>query len=303
MLAEWLRPVLSLPASWDQFWFRAERPQRLGNTRMAIGAVALIQFLVYCVWVPDWLSGHGWFDTETGRFFIGEGLPDTGSEFRWSLLFRWPSPMVARSICILGAIASAATMAGIGSRLAPLLAWGCMMTIHHRAPWLTLPAEFLLSAGLLYLVIDTGRIGWSWRPARFDSEGLPRTSVRLATRCIQVHFLIWLACCFASMLQQDVWWNGSAISILSGQGHGLLGPIDRESWLGQAMTLAMLLLPAAAIACWSRIATYPFGFLAILAFASAVVLFAGDGLYALAMLAMSVSLLPLIGSEERSHPV
>jgi len=287
-----------LPVAWDAFWFTPEAASNIGITRVAIACVAILQFMTFLFWVPEWLSGDGWFDLETGRFFIGEGLPDTGSQYRWSLLFRWTTPWVATGVCIVGLLASIATALGWCARIAPLLAWACFMTIHHRAPWLTMPAEMLLAAGLIYLVIDPGRLAWSFVPRRHDPDR--RATVRLARRCIQVHLVLWLLLGTASMLQQNVWWNGSAISILAEQGHSIWKTIDRSGWFGQSVTLAMVALPIAAVFGWTHSSTKPLGFLAILCYAIGVILFAGDGCYALALLAMSTSLLPC--SQIESEP-
>ncbi|MFN7733729.1 MAG: hypothetical protein ACK5OB_17665 [Pirellula sp.] len=284
----WRAPLLA----WNRFWFEPRQGWHLGTTRIAIGCVALLQFASYWFWAPQWLSAQGWFDLETGRYFIGEGLPDMGSEYRWSWLYRWSSPAAVYAACGLGTLASAATLLGIGSRVAPALAWIAMMTLHHRAPWLATPSELLLAAGLFYLIVDTGRTQFSIRPARSDASSSPRTSVTLATRCIQVHFVLWLTLCIASMLQHDVWWNGTAVALLSERGQNWIGAIPRSSWFGQCMTLAMLALPVLALVCWSRPASQAVGFAAIVAYAIAVAVFAGDLLYALALLALATSLLP-----------
>lgn len=299
MVRSFMRSMQRLPIAWDAFWFTPEAASTIGTTRVAIACIAILQFMTYLFWVPEWLSGNGWFDLETGRFFIGEGLPDTGSQYRWSLLFRWTSPWVATGVCIVGLLASIATALGWCSRLAPLLAWACFMTIHHRAPWLTMPAEMLLASGMIYLVIDPGRLEWSFVPRLHDPDC--RVSVRIARRCIQVHLVLWLLFCTASMLQQSVWWNGSAISILAEQGHSVWNAIDRSGWFGQSVTLAMIAMPIVAVFCWTRTSTKPLGFLAILSFALGVALFAGDGCYALALLAMSTSLIPYSQNEAETQ--
>ena len=193
----WRAPLLA----WNRFWFEPRQGSHLGTTRIVIGCMALLHFASTWFWAPQWLSAQGWFDLETGRYFIGEGLPYMGSEYRWSWLYRWSSPAAVYAACGLGTLASAATLLGIGSRVAPASAWIAMMTLHHRAPWLATPSELLLAAGLFYLIIDTGRTQFSIRPARCDASSSPRASVTLATRCIQVHFVLWLTLCIASMLQ------------------------------------------------------------------------------------------------------
>ncbi|MFN7629074.1 MAG: hypothetical protein ACK5PZ_19785, partial [Pirellula sp.] len=237
----------------------------------------------------------GWFDLETGRYFIGDGLSETGSVYRWSLLFPFPSPWFAFFVVVVGGLASIATMLGIGGRLSPLLAWACLLTIHHRAPWLTTPAEMLLAAGLIYLVIDPGRLAWDWRPKRHDQQH--RVSANLAVRCIQVHSLVWLCFSIASMLQQQVWWNGSAVAMMSRQrggfwGGGYWGVIEGSSWFGQGATVAFLALQFVGLIALPKTSTAAIGYLAMVVLSGLIVVFDGDWMYALAILAMTSAWLP-----------
>jgi len=238
MIRELLASILSLPAAWDRFWFTPRGTGSIARVRIAIGVLAAIQFLSFLTWVPQWLSGDGWYNLETGLYMIGDGIPDMGSQYRWSFLYRAVQPGAAMTVCILGLLASIATTCGMGSRWAPLLAWGCMLTIHQRAPWLSLPGEFLIAAGLLYCGIDTGRTAWSIKPGWED--GACRVSANVALRCIQVHFLMWLLFSITSMLQYAVWWNGTAVPLLTEQIANWFGPLDRTGGFGQFLTHAMV---------------------------------------------------------------
>jgi hypothetical protein len=221
---------------------------------------------------------------------IGDGLPDTGSQYRWSPLFRATQPMAALAVCIVGFVASIATCLGIGARFAPFVAWLSLMTIHQRAPWLSMPGELLIAAGLFYLIIDTGRTVWSAVPARDD--GVSRVTANLALRSVQVHFLLWLMFSMASMLQYNAWWNGTAVSLMSEQIQGLSGPIPRTSPWGQMLTHGMMFLQGVALLTLPRPTTVGIGVIAAILFALCVAIFAGDWMYALAILAMVVSFVP-----------
>jgi len=298
LLSDWFASAQNIPASWDRFWFEPVSTAWIARVRVAVALVAAIQFFVDSFWVPSWLAGDGWFDLETGRYFIGEGISETGSAYRWSLLFPFPSPTFALLVVAVGWIASIATLLGIGSRLSPLVAWGCLLTIHHRAPWLTTPAEMLIAAGLIYLVIDPGRLAWDWRPKRHD--GQQRVSANLAVRCIQFHGLIWLCFSIGSMLQQQVWWNGSAVSILSRHGGGnwgggYWGVIEGTSWFGQSATVAILASQFVGLVMLPRASTAALGFLAMVILSGLIVVFHGDWMYALAILAMTSAWLPRSG--------
>lgn len=273
------------PKAFDRFWFRAAPTRRASVFRVAVCATAAIHFLSFLTWVPLWLCGDGWFDLETGRYLIGVGLADTGSQYRWSPLFVATQPAAGYVVCIFGLLASIAAVLGLGARLAPLVAWLCLLTIHHRAPWLSMPGEILLTAGLFYLLIDTGRTAWTLRPGFDDST--QRISANLAVRCGQTHLLMWLIFSAISMFQYNVWWNGSAISVLSQQVIGWLGEVPVESHFGQFCTTAIPSLLIAGAFFLPQRGTLFLGRLCLATFAISVVLLTGDWLYGLTLIAMS----------------
>lgn len=153
----------------------------------------------------------------------------------------------------------------------------------------------LLAAGLIYLVIDPGRLAWDWRPKRHDQHY--RVSANLAVRCIQVHSLVWLCFSIASMLQQRVWWDGSAVAMMSRQrggfwGGGYWGVIEGSSWFGQGATVAFLALQFAGLIALPKTSTAAIGYLAMVVLSGLIVVFDGDWMYALAILAMTSAWLP-----------
>jgi hypothetical protein len=299
MFQSFLNSLLLVPAAWDRFWFSAISTRAVSTWRVAVAIVALLHFLSFLTWVPQWLAGDGWFDLETGRYLIGEGLPDTGSQYRWSPLFALTQPAAGYAVCIVGLLASVSLVLGIGSRITPAMCWLCLLTIHHRAPWLSTPGEILLAAGLFYLILDPGRTAWSIKPG-FD-DGSQRVSAQVALRCGQIHLLMWLLFSLLSMLQHPVWWNGSAVALMSEQVDGWLGAIPRTSYFGQALTLIILGLQIATLFLLTRQSTLSLGLLCLACFAFIVAIFAGDGMYAMTLLAMGVAFLPGTWADARTE--
>jgi hypothetical protein len=187
-------------------------------------------------------------------------------------------------------MSSIAACLGVGTRLALLIAWICLLMIHHRAPWLTMPGEFLLIAGLFYCIIDPGRVAWTLQPGWDDR--VERTGANLALRCCQVHLIIWLLFSVTSMLQYSVWWNGSAVPLLSRQISSIFGPLADSSYFGQACTLALLGLQFGAAFFLVHPRIVALGLICLALFAGAVALLAGDWLYASVLIAMGMSFLP-----------
>ncbi|MFM8572240.1 MAG: hypothetical protein ACKOAU_11640, partial [Pirellula sp.] len=155
-VSQFLESLSQLPKAWNDFWFSAIPPERTTRVRQVFAVPSAILFAMSVAWVPQWLSADGWFGLDAGYYLIGDGRPDTGSQYRWSILYLLTSSSVAAAVCVAGLAASGLMFFGIGGRAAPLLAWICLLMIHHRAPWLTLPAEVLGLAGLLYLAIAPG---------------------------------------------------------------------------------------------------------------------------------------------------
>ena len=247
-LASFAHGLKRLPETWNEFWFSPVTLGTMDRVRQLFALAIAFQFVFYLFWVPQWLSGDGWLGSQAGRYLIGQGMPDTGSQYRWSILYWLTSPLAGQAVCVIGFLASVLMFLGIGHRGAPILAWVCMMMVHHRAPWLTMPSEVLMSAGLFYLALEPGA---SLLLNRSNKESADRYSVlaNIGLRCLQIHWVLWVGLSLASMLQQPVWWNGEAIGLLSEQGSGWFGKVSRSAELGQCIGLAFLILHALSLVC------------------------------------------------------
>lgn len=246
--ASFAQGLKQLPGTWNEFWFSPVSVASMSWVRQLFALSIAFQFVSYFFWVPQWLSGDGWLGSQAGRYLIGQGMPDTGSQYRWSILYFLTSPLAGQAVCVIGFLASVLMFLGLGHRIAPILAWACMMMVHHRAPWLTMPSEILMSAGLFYLAIEPGG---SLLPKPSLKGSVDRYSVlaNIALRCLQIHWILWVGLSLASMLQQPVWWTGEAIGLLSEQGSGWLGKITRDAGLGQCISLVFLMLHALSLVC------------------------------------------------------
>lgn len=289
--ANFVQSLKHLPETWNDFWFAPVALAAINRVRQLFAIAIALQFVAYLFWVPQWLSGDGWLGSQAGLYLIGQGMPDTGSQYRWSILYWLTSPLAGQVVCLMGFLASVLMFLGIGHRLAPVLSWGCMMMVHHRAPWLTMPSEILMSAGLLYLSIEPGQSTWIRKPAD-ESADRPRVLANIALRCLQIHWILWVGLSFASMLQQPVWWNGEAIGVLSQQGAGWLGKISREDTIGQLIGLVLLLLHAATLACLCNRKLQSLGIVFTILLGLSYILLTGDLLLGLIAGAYALAFVP-----------
>ena len=292
--ASFAHGLKQLPETWNEFWFSPVTLGTMDRVRQLFGLTIAFQFVSYLFWVPQWLSGDGWLGSQAGRYLIGQGMPDTGSQYRWSILYWLTSPLAGQAVCVIGFLASVLMFLGIGHRGAPILAWVCMMMVHHRAPWLTMPSEVLMSAALFYLAIEPGA---SLLLKRSHKESADRCSVlaNIALRCLQIHWVLWVGLSLASMLQQPVWWNGEALGLLSEQGSGWFGKVSRSSELGQCIGLAFLMLHPLSLVCLCNRRFRSLGVLFTILLGMGYILLTGDlllgliaGAYALAFVPESI---------------
>ena len=292
--ASFAHGLKQLPETWNEFWFSPVTLGTMDRVRQLFGLTIAFQFVSYLFWVPQWLSGDGWLGSQAGRYLIGQGMPDTGSQYRWSILYWLTSPLAGQAVCVIGFLASVLMFLGIGHRSAPILAWACMMMVHHRAPWLTMPSELLMSAALFYLAIEPGA---SLLLKRSHKESADRCSVlaNIALRCLQIHWVLWVGMSLASMLQQPVWWNGEALGLLSEQGSGWFGKVSRSSELGQCIGLAFLMLHPLSLLCLCNRRFRSLGVLFTILLGMGYILLTGDlllgliaGAYALAFVPESI---------------
>ena len=274
---------------WNGVWFTPKSPELLSKVRLACGLVATVHFVILLINGFEWFGPQGWFNTDAGRYLIGDGVEGTGSFYRWSILYRFPQaiPFVAG----VGLLASTATMVGIGARISPFLAWFCLSTFHHRSPLLTMVYEPLLVSILAYLIIDPGRLVWTIRPG--FSSGRARISVNFATQLIYCHLWIWIAFSLFSMLANPIWWNGEAGWLLIQQERGWGNLSTDWQWLGQLLTHCIIATQASVLFCMMQPTCNWLGRWMLYLFALSVLLLLGDWMYASVLLVASLAVWPV----------
>jgi hypothetical protein len=274
---------------WQQFWFSPRTPTWISALRVAIGLLTTLQFIHYYFIAMNWFGATGWFNPDVGRYLIGDGVDDTGSIYRWSLLFAFPNwnSIVAG----IGTLAGIAMMAGMGSRASPLLAWLALAMFHHRAPFLVSVHEPLLSAMLAYLVVDPGKLDWSIRPG-FQS-GPARLSSNIALQLIRCHFGIWVAFSLASMLASPLWWNGEAAWLLMQSGQGWLTLQDGWQFVGQAFTHVVIAAQVAILVTLLLGNLRWLGRWFLYVFLACILFLLGDWMYAAILMTAGLSVWPI----------
>jgi hypothetical protein len=273
---------------WSQTWFEATSAKRLVPIRVGIGILASIQFVMYLCYSYAWLGPVGMFPTDVSLHFIGDGLEELGSQYRWSVLFDYPS--LVSMVSAIGLVAAIGLALGIGSRLAPAIAWLSLAQFHHRAPFLVELHEPILAILLLYLVIHPGSEGWM---PRKGCQWQDRVFATISLRLIQSHFWIWGAFVLASMISRSVWWNGDAGWILAQRSSAWLQLSEGMEWVGQLMTHLIVISLGCSLICLMQDKTRSVGQWVWLVFVLCVLLLTGQWMYAAVLLVWSQAYWPI----------
>ncbi len=281
---------------WNTVWFTPRAPEALSETRIATGIIAAVHFIALLIHATEWIGPNGWLNVDAGRYLIGDAVEGTGSFYRWSILYWFPDAV--QIVATIGLFASITTIAGIGARLSPFLAWFCLSTFQHRAPMLTLIHEPLIVALLAYLTIDPGRLSWTVRPGL--ASGQARIGVNVVLQLIRCHLWIWIAFSLSSMLANAIWWNGEAGWFLIQQSRGWLRLEDDWQWLGQLLTHLVIVAQAAVLLGMIHSASNMLGKWCLYLFILMVLLLIGDWMYASVLFAASLAAWPVHLSDRTS---
>ncbi len=274
---------------WNTIWFTPRAPEALSETRIATGILAAVHFIALLIQGTEWIGPHGWLNVDAGRYLIGDAVEGTGGFYRWSILYWFPNAV--QIVAAIGLFASITTMAGIGARLSPFLAWFCLSTFHQRAPTLTMIHEPLIVSLMAYLTIDPGRLSWTVHPGL--ASGQARIGVNVVLQLIRCHLWIWIAFSLTSMLANTIWWNGEAGWYLIQQSRGWLHLAKGCQWLGQVLTHLVIATQAALLFCMIHYACDRLGKWSLYLFLLTVLLLIGDWMYASVLFAASLAVWPV----------
>jgi hypothetical protein len=228
---------------WIEFWLRPAHARVAAQLRVALGCVGL--FIVGMHWW-NWsglISTGGFLDRDSTLTLL------TGrTRFRLSPLFFTDAAWFVNTYFATLFISIVVVIVGIGQRIAPVIAWLLFLGLMHRLPSLQSLADPLMSAGLMYLIIDPGKLSHPLRPGFCDDE--QRSTTRLAARLTQLHIGLWMLAALMSHLSGVIWWNGQAVWFLTAADQSYvttLTQLAESPWIGEALTHGIILTLALAV--------------------------------------------------------
>lgn len=220
----------SFGEGWNHFWFTPRDSFTLCVLRIAVGLIALYNVAAYTPDLVALFGADGLLPVETVVALeqaldpaVQSGVRQSVQVWRFSYLDYLHSPTELYAAHIAGLVVLAAFTAGLLSRFANIAALLVVLSYYHRAPVLATPLEPLLCFALLYLCLAPSGAylsidAWLASRKRRTAAGAgeepparPSWLATVATRLIQVHLTVVLLMMMLSMVQGDVWWNGSAV--------------------------------------------------------------------------------------------
>jgi hypothetical protein len=271
-------------AGWSQFWFDERSTCNAGWLRVTYAMAVALYALSALGWYASVSHDQGLMPVELARYLIGDKIPGTGSDGRWSLLYWFPSSTLAVGYQVALLVVSVFLALGVGGRWMALVHAVLFLGSVHRLPMLQGPGELLLSGYALYLVIDSGRLKNSLSWGLHDT--VRRRTANLVIRLVQTHFLLWLMVSFASALAEPMWWNGEATWWLASAERSPMftanGLSNAQSCV-EAMTLAYLVIQAITIFSLCKFGWRTWGVISGLLFSLATAFLSGEWLYSLAI--------------------
>ncbi len=241
--------------AWNRFWFAPSDALTLSIIRVLTGLVAFYTVLTY---TPDLivLFGPDGILSESLRSLPGGGL-------RLSYLYYLHSPTSLWIAHIAGLAILAAFTAGLMTRITSVLSLVVVLAYIQRSFVLTSEMEPVLAFVMVYLCLGPAGSYLSidrWLARRKGDNSVPAESwpTTVATRLIQVHLWIVYVMMLLAQLNENAWWDGTAIWWLAGRRESSLVDL---TWLHQypmlvnAWTHGFVLFEGLFIAlAWNRLA-------------------------------------------------
>ena len=249
--------------AWNRFWFLPSDALTLSVIRVLTGLLAFYTILTY---TPD-----------LGLFFGADGLLEsgitaelrgTGDYFSLSYLNLLHTPGALLAGHLAGLLVLALFTVGLFTRVTSVLALVVVLSYYHRSWVITGEMEAVLAFVLFYLCLapagnylSLDRILAQRKRSQTVASGTPAAahwSTTVATRLIQVHLAIVYGMMLLSQLNQNTWWDGTAIWWLAGRYDSSLTDLTwlhQHPWVVNAWTHGFVLFELAFLTlAWNRLA-------------------------------------------------
>lgn len=247
------RDSTGLADAWNGFWFTPTDGLPLAVIRIATALLGLALWWSYAADLQRWFGPDGMLtpplvDAWRSPYAISLFDAATTAASLWALY-----AVLGVSLLLL--------LLGLGTAVAAPAAAVLWVSILHRGPMLTGPADDCLAILLWCLVIGRSGDHLSLDAILRTRRGLPVAPPsfrnRLAVSLLAVHASVIALAAVLAQLKGDVWWDGTAawwlVTARERPSAGLLAAFASSEYLTNAVTHAITLFEIAfAVGVWSR---------------------------------------------------
>ncbi len=193
---------MRLPAAWERFWFSPEPTSTLAVLRIVYGLLLL-------AWTTT-------LSLDAATFFSRSGiLPERPPvPWTWTVLDLAPSDTAVAIVLALLVWAALCLVVGYHTRLAAVVAFVAVVSLHRRNPFVFQAGDNLLRSFAFYFMFAPAGVALSvdrWRQMRARFWEFPRRAV-WALRLIQVQLSILYLFSVWEKLRGQTWHDGTASS-------------------------------------------------------------------------------------------
>jgi hypothetical protein len=206
--------------AWHRFFFTPADPTPLGVIRIAVGLLALWNFLNIGIDLHNLLGRDGWVSPEALRHFWREWKTGTTVWTFWLWVpdrFLTPTWAMCMLVIVLFTL-------GVWSRATAVLTWVIMVSAIRRIPVIYFGFDETLLTWVMYLAVSfasgqalsVDRLLERRRRSAANSATPPppTVSANLGLRLIQLHLCLIYGAAGLAKLQGPAWWTGKAALVI-----------------------------------------------------------------------------------------
>ncbi|MBI2827312.1 MAG: hypothetical protein HYX69_21780 [Planctomycetia bacterium] len=205
---------------WNRFWFAPSDPLTLSVVRVLAGAIAFYTLLTFTPDLELFFGPDGLWTPEAMFALQGPGY------FGFSYLYLLHAPGQLWAAHLAGLAVLGLFTLGLFTRVTAVLSFLVMLSYFQRAFFVTAEMEPVLAFVLLYLCLGPSGAYLSldrFFARRRLAEGKaaaatpPSWAATVAVRLIQVHLTLVYVMMVLGQLNENTWWDGTAMWWLAGR--------------------------------------------------------------------------------------
>lgn len=213
---------------WNRFWFTPSDPLPLCLLRMAVGAAALLYFVLLTPDVTTWFTQAGMIPDSLYDRLVSDNTP-VGRIANWTVFHHLTSSRQAMVVHMVSLAAATLLTLGCFSRASAVATFVMLLQYVHRAPFVMGQFEPVLGMLVIYLAIGPCGAAFSVDAWRRKSRPVERSWLAtVSLRLIQVHLAMFYLMMGMAKLHGDIWWRGDGIWALMAMRRSAL--FDWSSW-------------------------------------------------------------------------